>query len=64
MVKLLVWKLTPNLPALLKIELDGHSIGLNDSKAEHAVTTASYLGFTLREQSSTNALSPAFAKHP
>ena len=64
MVKLLVRKLTPNSPALPKIELDGHSIGLNNLKAEHAVTTASYLGFALREQSSTNAMSPAFAEYP
>ena len=64
MMKLLVRKLTPNSPALPKIELDGYSIGLNNPKAEHAVTTTSYLRFTLREQSSTNAMSSAFAKHP
>jgi hypothetical protein len=64
MVKLLVRELTPNLPALPKIELNGHSIGLNDPKAERAVTATCYLRFTLGEQSSTNAMSPAFAKHP
>ncbi len=64
MLKLLVRKLAPNSPALPKIELDGHFIGFNDTKVEHAVTTTSYLGFTLREQSSTNAMSPDFTKHP
>lgn len=64
MVKLLVWELTRNFPALPKIELDGPSIGFNNSKSQSRMATARYFKLTLSEQSLTHAISSVLAKHP
>ena len=64
MMVLFVRELTRNLPSLMKIELYRDQIRLNDAKAAGLATASSYLRFTLREQSSSDTLSPVLPKHP
>ena len=61
---LFVRELTRNLPAVTEIELHGNRIGPNDPQAARLVTTGSYLSFTLREQSTSNASSAGAREIP
>lgn len=64
MAVLFVRELTRNLPALTKIELYGNRIRPDDAKATRLVTAGSYLGFSLRKQSTSNTSSSVLAKYP
>ncbi len=64
MMVLFVGELSRNPPSLTKIELYRDHIRLNDAKTARLATASSYLGFTLCQQSPSDALSPVLLKHP
>lgn len=55
---------TSDLPTVAAIELDRGSIRLNDAKLHGFIAAGEDFSFPLREQTLTDPMSTAFAKHP
>ncbi len=64
MAELLMRKFTQNAPAMILIELDGPSIGLDDSKAKCAMSTVAYFAFGMRQQVPPDSNPAAIAADP